>query len=157
MTRSLLIFALISLFSVFSYAQEAPKYSNEFLSIGVGARGLGLSGAMVASVNDVTAGFWNPAGLTLGTGDLQIGLMHNEFFAGIGKFDYGAIAAPIDATRTIGFSVLRFAIDDIIDSTQLLDSEGNVDYDRLTSFSAADYAFLFSYAKKLKLKAFVME
>lgn len=152
MTKSLLFLALCFLFAVSTNAQEAPKYSNEFLSIGVGARGLGMSGSMVASVDDVTSGFWNPAGLTLGTGDLQIGLMHNEFFAGIGKFDYGAIAAPIDATRTIGFSIMRFAIDDIIDSTQLLDAEGNVDYDRLTSFSAADYAFLFSYAKKTKIE-----
>ncbi|HEX5003591.1 MAG TPA: PorV/PorQ family protein [Bacteroidia bacterium] len=127
---------------------QAPKYSNEFLSIGVGARGLGMSGAQVASVNDITSGYWNPAGLTLGKGDLQLGLMHAEYFAGIAKYDYAAIAAPVDETRTIGFSFIRFAIDDIIDSTELLDADGNIDYDRLKSFSAADYAFLFSYAKK---------
>jgi len=135
------------LISEFAIAQ-APKYSNEFLSIGVGARGLGMSGAQVASVNDITSGYWNPAGLTLGKGDLQLGLMHAEYFAGIAKYDYAAIAAPVDETRTIGFSFIRFAIDDIIDSTELLDADGNIDYDRLKSFSAADYAFLFSYAKK---------
>jgi len=154
MTRSLILFAA-SFFGCLSvYGQDAPKYSNEFLSIGVGARGLGMSGSIVASVNDVTSGYWNPAGLTLGKGDLQIGLMHAEYFAGIAKYDYGAIAAPIDATRTIGFSVIRFAIDDIIDSTQLIDADGNLDYDRLKSFSAADYAFLFTYAKKTKIEGF---
>jgi len=127
---------------------QAPKYSNDFLSIGVGARALGMSGAQVASVNDVTSGFWNPAGLCLTKGDLQLGLMHSEYFAGIGKFDYGSIAAPIDETRTVGLSVIRFAIDDIIDSTDLIDADGNINYDRLKSFSAADYAFLFSYSKK---------
>lgn len=133
-------------------AQNAPKYSNEFLSIGVGARALGMGGAQVSSVNDITSGYWNPAGLTLGTGDLQLGLMHAEYFAGIGKYDYAALAAPIDATRTIGFSVIRFAIDDIIDSTELIDSDGNIDYDRLKSFSAGDYAFMFSYAKKTNIE-----
>jgi hypothetical protein len=131
---------------------QTPKYSNEFLAIGVGARGLGLSGAMSAMVNDVTAGYWNPAGLTNVKGNLQIALMHSEYFAGIAKYDYGSFAAPIDATRTIGLSVIRFAVDDIIDSTDLIDKDGNIDYDRLKSFSSADYAFLFSYAQRTKVE-----
>lgn len=130
---------------------QTPKYSNEFLAIGVGARGLGLSGAMSAMVNDATAGYWNPAGLTKVKGNLQIALMHSEYFAGIAKYDYGSFAAPIDATRTIGVSIIRFAVDDIIDSTDLIDKDGNIDYDRLKSFSSADYAFLFSYAQKTKI------
>jgi hypothetical protein len=143
--------------AVFCYGSawaQAPKYSNEFLSIGVGARGLGMGGAQVAAVSDITSGFWNPAGLTLGKGDLQLGLMHAEYFAGIAKYDYAALAAPVDETRTIGFSFIRFAIDDIIDSTELIDADGNINYDRLKSFSAADYAFLFSYSKKTKIEGF---
>jgi len=142
--------AIAGLFSSFLAAQT-PKYSNEFLAIGVGARGLGLSGAMSALVNDATAGYWNPAGLTKVKGNLQIALMHSEYFAGIAKYDYGSFAAPIDATRTIGVSIIRFAVDDIIDSTDLIDKDGNIDYDRLKSFSSADYAFLFSYAQKTKI------
>lgn len=152
MTNSKFLLGVLLLFVSAVQGQDAPKYSNEFLSIGVGARGLGMSGSIVASVNDVTAGYWNPAGLTLGVGDLQIGLMHAEYFAGIAKYDYGALAAPIDATRTVGFSVIRFAVDDIIDSTDLIDAEGNIDYERLKSFSVADYAFMFSYAKKTKIE-----
>jgi hypothetical protein len=134
------------------WAQNAPKYSNEFLSIGVGARALGMSGSVVASTSDVTSGYWNPAGLVLGTGDLQVGLMHADYFAGIAKYDFGTVVAPIDATRTGGVSVIRFAIDDIIDSTDLIDADGNINYDRLKSFSAADYAFLFSYAMRSKVE-----
>lgn len=152
MTKRILISASAILISLSASAQNAPKYSNEFLSIGVGARGLGMGGAQAASVNDITSGYWNPAGLTLGVGDLQLGLMHAEYFAGIGKYDYAALAAPIDATRTVGFSMIRFAVDDIIDSTDLIDSEGNIDYDRLKSFSAGDYAFTFSYAKKTSIE-----
>ena len=42
---------------------QAPKYSNEFLAVGVGARALAMGGAQVATVSDATATFWNPAGL----------------------------------------------------------------------------------------------
>lgn len=110
-----------------------------------------MSTANIASVNDVTAGYWNPAALTDITADLEVGLMHSEYFAGIAKYDYGAIAKPIDSTSVIALSVIRFGVDDIPNTTQLIDAQGNLNYDRITSFSAVDYAFLISYAKKLKM------
>ncbi len=141
----------MTVLSMQSWAQ-APKYSNEFLAIGVGARGLGMSGAQVASVSDVTAGYWNPVGL-LGIQDkFQVTAMHAEYFAGIAKYDYGAFAKPIDSSSVIGLSVIRFGVDDIPNTTLLIDADGNIDYDRITSFSAADYAFIFSYAKKTGIK-----
>lgn len=132
-------------------AQDAPKYSNEFLSIGVGARSLGMGYSHVAAVNDVTAGYWNPAGLLGVRGDLQVGAMHSEYFAGIAKYDYIAIAKPIDSVSVIGISFIRFGVDDIPNTTELIDNNGNLDYNRITSFSAADNAFLISYARKLKV------
>lgn len=145
----LLIVATVLAGEVFA---QAPKYSNEFLAIGVGARGMAMSGAQVASVNDVTAGYWNPVGL-LGVKDkFQVTAMHAEYFAGIAKYDYGAFAKPIDSTSAIGLSVIRFGVDDIPNTTQLIDGQGNIDYDRITSFTAADYAFIVSYAKKTGVK-----
>lgn len=132
-------------------AQDAPKYSNEFLAIGVGARALGMGSAFTAAVNDVTSGYWNTAGLLGVRGDLQVGAMHTEYFAGIGKYDYIGLAKPIDSASTLGFSVLRFGVDDIPNTIDLVDAEGNVDYDRITTFSAADHAFILSYARKLKV------
>lgn len=127
------------------------KYSNEFLAIGVGARALGMSNATIATVGDATAGYWNPAGLLKLKSNLEVSLMHAEYFAGIAKYDYVAIAARIDSTSVAAFSVVRFGVDDIPNTTQLIDANGNVDYDKISTFSAADYAFLFSYAKQLKL------
>ena len=44
--------------------------------------------------------------------------------------------------------IIRFGVDDIMNTSNLIDNEGNVDYNRIELFSTADYAFLFSYAKE---------
>jgi hypothetical protein len=149
--RSALV-ALATVIAGHSIAQtDAPKYSNEFLAIGVGARALGMGSAFTAAVSDVTSGYWNPAGLLGVRGDLQVGAMHSEYFAGIAKYDYVGLAKPIDSTSAIGFSFIRFGIDNIPNTIDLIDPSGNIDYDRITSFSSADHAFILSYARKLRV------
>lgn len=140
----------ITLLPALSYAQFR-KYSNEFLNIGAGARGLAMGSAQVASVNDATAGYWNPAGLVGVKDHPNINLMHAEYFAGIGKYDYGSIALPVqDNKRTIGFSLLRFAVDDIPNTLFLVEPDGSINFNNIQTFSSADYAFLFSFAQNLK-------
>ena len=147
--RTLLIIVLF--FGSITLVQAQAKYSNEFLKIGVGARALGMSNAFVATADDVTAGYWNPAGLAHLESDFQASLMHSEYFAGIANYDYGAFATKIDSVSTIGFSLIRFGVDDIPNTTQLIDANGNLDFNRVTSFSVADYAGLISYARKSKI------
>ncbi|MFZ9718710.1 MAG: hypothetical protein ACO3BD_05080, partial [Chitinophagaceae bacterium] len=72
------------------------KYSNDRLNIGAGARGLAMGGAQVASVRDATSGYWNPAGLVGIEDQPSLSLMHAEYFAGIGKYDFGSIALPVN-------------------------------------------------------------
>ena len=145
------IITALSFITLNSYAQSdlAPKYSNEFLQIGVGARALGMSNAVAAGVDDVTAAYWNPAGLTGVKTWFQGALMHSEYFAGIAKYDYLGLAYPIDEKSTLAFTAIRFGVDDIPNTTQLIDNQGNIDYDRITTFTAADYAFMLSYARKM--------
>jgi hypothetical protein len=131
---------------------QAPKYSNEFLSIGVGGRPMGMSGAVVGNVQDATAAVWNPAGLTGVQGNLQVTAMHAELFAGISKFDYLTLASRIDSSRSIAFSIIRFGTDDIPNTLDIMDASGAIDYSKVKSFSIADYAFMFSYAKKTKFE-----
>ena len=127
------------------------KYSNEFLNIGAGARGLAMGNAQVASANDATAGYWNPAGLTGVKDHPNAGIMHAEYFAGIAKYDYASLAIPVqDNKRTIGFSLLRFAVDDIPNTLYLVEPDGSINYNNIQTFSSADYAFLFSFAQNLK-------
>lgn len=128
---------------------KTPKYSNEFLNIGVGARALAMSNSIIASSDDVTAGYWNPVGLINIESDLQFGLMHAEYFAGIAKYDYGAVAKKIDNNSAMSFSMIRFGVDNIPNTTELIDNEGNVDYNRISYFTAADLGLIFSYARNI--------
>ena len=147
----LIFIAICSFFADFSFSQ-APKYSNEFLAIGVGGRALGMSNSCVATTGDVTSGYWNPAGLLSIKNDMQFGIMHSEYFAGIAKYDYGSIARRLDSSSVFGVSLIRFGVDNIPNTTELIDASGNVDYDKITQFSAADYGFIISYARASKIK-----
>ncbi len=141
----LLLILPLSLFA------QLRKYSNEFLNIGAGARGLAMGGAQVASAKDATAGYWNPAGLTGIKEQASVNLMHAEYFSGIAKYDYLSVAKPIqDNKRALGISILRFAVDDIPNTLFLVEPDGRVNYENIQTFSTADYAFLLSFAQKIK-------
>ncbi|MFH6771945.1 PorV/PorQ family protein [Gaetbulibacter aestuarii] len=121
------------------------------MDIGVGARALGMSSAVTANTNDVNAGYWNPAGL-VNLEDNQLALMHSSYFANIANYDYAGFAMPLDDESAIGLSLIRFGVDDILNTTQLIDAQGNINYDRISLFSTADYGVTFSYARKLPVE-----
>jgi len=151
MRKSTTLFLCLLLFAFCAVAQTRI-YVNEYLNIGVGARGLGLAGAQSATVSDVTAGYWNPAGLMHVDNDFEVGLMHAEYFSGNAKYDYGSAAMPLkDKNHVVGISILRFAIDDIPNTIDYVQPDGSFDESKLKSMTAGDYAFLLSYAQKLKL------
>lgn len=146
-----LIFCFLTTQNLTTQAQTIRKYSNEFLSLGVGARALAMGNAQAAAANDVTAGYWNPAGL-LQVQYTQAALMHAEWFAGISKYDYAAFAMPLNnGNQAIGASIVRFGIDDIPNTLRLVNqTDGSINYNNITTFSAADYGFLVSYSQKIK-------
>lgn len=133
-------------------AAQKRIYVNEYLNIGVGARGLSMAGAQSATAGDVTAAYYNPAGLMGVASDFQVGLMHAEYFAGNAKYDYAAIAMPLKGKdRTLAISGLRYATDDIAYTIDYVQPDGSFDESKLRSISAGDYAFLISYAQGLKI------
>ena len=141
----------VFLFFGLSHSQNNSKYSNEFMNIGVDASSISMSGAVTSSVDDVNSGYWNPAGLTA-IEQGEISLMHSNYFANIANYNYIAYAKPIDNQSAIGLSMIRFGVDDILDTTQLIDDQGNINYDRINLFSAVDYGFIISYARKMLTK-----
>ena len=143
------ILNLLIIFAITASAQTR-KYSNEFMNIGVDAAALGMSNAVVAQSADVNSGYWNPAGL-VHLEDNQMALMHASYFANIANYDYAGFATPLDDRSSIALSLIRFGVDDILDTTKLIDDQGNINYDRISLFSTADYGLTFSYARKLPL------
>ena len=151
MQKNLVVICLLTAF--LSQSQTARKYSNEFLNIGVDAAAFGMANAVTASTDDVNSVYWNPAGLT-DLEDWEFSAMHANYFANIATYNYVAAAKPIDDRSSIGFSIIRFGVDDILNTTQLIDEQGNINFDRISLFSTADYAFTVSYARKMPLQGF---
>ena len=149
--RSLGLFVLLlGLAAAPAEAQRVAKYGADFLAGGVGGRALGMGGAYVALANDVTAGYWNPAGLNA-TAYPEAAYMHAERFNGIVQFDYGAGVFPVNARSTVGISFFRSGVDDIANTLNAWDAQNDRPTpDSISLFSAADYAFFVSYARQLK-------
>jgi hypothetical protein len=151
MYKSVIALLLPTLFFAEKSNAQFRKYSNEFLNIGAGARGLGMGSSQIASVKDATAGYWNPAGLAEIKDDPEVVAMHAEYFGGIAKYDYATAAIPIQNNkRTLGVSLLRFAVDDIPNTLFLVEPDGSLNYNNIQSFSSADYAFLLSFGQTIK-------
>ena len=147
MKKYSIIFLIIS---QLTFGQAFRSFSNEFLNLGVDAAAFGMGKAVIASSQDVNSIYWNPAGLTA-VDDFQGALMHAEYFQGIGKYDYIGFAKPINDESTFAISLIRFGVDNILNTTELIDNQGNINYNKISLFSAADYAFNIAYARKILL------
>jgi hypothetical protein len=148
--KKVLLITVLGVLITQSYAQVL-KYSNEFLNIGIGGRAMAMGGSVIASTNDVSGTYWNPATLLRMKEGLQISAMHNEQFAGIAKHDYGSIGFSLSDNSKLAFSLIRFGVDGIPNTLYLM-QDGQINYALIRSFSAVDYAFVGSYAKETKIK-----
>ena len=148
--KKLLLAILVTIIST-SIGIGQVKFVNEFLNIGVGARAHGMFGSVVAHTGDATAGYWNTAGLTQLDAPLQINAMHANWFGGIANYDYISIAKKFDGKKSAagGLTIIRMGVDNIPNTLNLIGPDGTVNYDRITTFSASDYAALLSYAQNM--------
>ncbi len=134
---------------------QALKYSNEFLSIGVGGRAMAMGGSVIASTDDVTSSYWNPAGLMGMKDNIQISAMHNEQFAGITKHDYISLGFRLNDKSKAAISMIRLGVDGIPNTLYLM-QDGQINYALIKSFSAVDYAFLGSYASETRIEGLMI-
>ena len=149
MKSRIIIFA--ALLINISLEAQAPKFSNDFLNIGIGARALGMASAVTASTTNITAAYWNPSMLCTNENNFQVGAQHAEWYAGIGSYDYLGFGKKLDSEgKSFGaISVIRMGIDKIPNTLRLRGPDGSIDYSRIEEFSVSDYAFLLSYGRKL--------
>jgi len=148
--HKLCIWALLSWVASNVFGQ-APKFSNDFLNIGVGARGMAMAGAATAHTVSIQAAYWNPAGLPYNPAKFQVSAQHAEWFSGIGSYDYMAFGKRMDDEyKSFGsVSVIRMAIDQIPNTLRLRGPDGSIDYSKIESFSVSDYGIFLSYGRKL--------
>ncbi len=85
--KSKLYLIILACLLVMSTSVLGAKYAGEPFSLGIGARPLGMGGAVIAGPYDATSGYWNPAGLSLMQGR-QIQTMHAETFGSLLNHDY---------------------------------------------------------------------
>ena len=119
---------------------KAGTTSAPFLTIGVGPRALALGGAFVASADDATALYWNPAGLARMPGGEAFG-SHADWLAGL-TFDYLGVALPA-LGGTAGVSVTMLAVpEDVVRTEDRQEGTGEL-------FDAADLALGISYGRQI--------
>jgi len=112
-----------------------------FLNIDVGSRALGMGGAYVAVADDITAMYWNPAGVArLKTA--QTAFTHTKWLADV-NFNYAAVVVPLGAIGNVGANATFLTMDEM-ERTTIAEPEGTGEM-----FDAGSYAFGLSYARDL--------
>jgi opacity protein-like surface antigen len=138
------IFVIIFIF-IWEHAPAVTKVGTTaapFLTIGIGARAIGMGGSFVSIANDATAMFWNPSGLSL-LQSREVVFIHTNWIADI-NFQYAGIVTPISGFGTIGVNVTYINLIDEMERTTELEPEGTGE-----TFSANSYAIGLAYARGL--------
>ncbi len=149
---NIIVLLLVIFANTIDTKAQFASFSNEFLNIGVDAASMARGEAVVSSVSGVSSGYCNPAGLVNSNKKLEIALMHANYFSGLAQYDYLGASYKLTDSLALGLSAIRFGVDDIPNTLRLIDNNGNVNYDRISYFSVADYAVLLSLARKSIVK-----
>jgi type IX secretion system protein PorV len=140
--RRRLLFVLVLALPGICDGQTVSKVGTtvgDFLQIGVGARAAAQGGAFVAAVDDITALYWNPAGLARIAGS-EVVVSHSQWLADI-TFDYVGIGLQMGGLGAVGISLTMLGTPDMLVRTvDRQDGTGE-------SFDAADLAVALTYSR----------
>jgi hypothetical protein len=146
MNKCIYTISVLLIISTTLTAVDFEKYAGEFMSLGAGSRAMGMAGAYTAVANDVTAGYWNPAGLT-DAKPAEILFMHSKQFISSIQYNYLTASSRMKDGSTIGISFLYLTINGIPDSREAYDEiVGRTDYSRVRRFNTGDYTLFLTYA-----------
>lgn len=149
---------IISILFIVTYSSLYPQfanYSNDFLNIGVGAKSLALGNASICNISGAEAVYINPSMIYNSNYNMNFSVMHSSLYKGLANYDYFGFSYILNDSLSIGLNLIRLGIDNIPNTLNLLDNNGNINYDNITYFSVADYALIFGFSRPLKIKNFV--
>jgi len=137
--QTLKILFLIFLFCLFRKDTYAVDTGADFLKFGIGARPSAMGEASVSLHSDVTAAYWNPAGLAK-IKSVQCGAMYSEAVKDA-FLNFFGLAVPVKGLGTYEVSGVVLFIEPIPVTTTSSESLGNLRW--------IDWAFTLSYGKEV--------
>jgi hypothetical protein len=126
---------------LFAQTSKTGTTAAQVLKMNVGPRAIGMGGAFTATSDDITAIYWNPAGLSLIPSSEAI-FNHNKLYMDI-SYDFAAFSTTLSDIGTIGVSVSVLSMDEMLVRT-IANPEGTGEL-----FDASAMVIGLSYAKSL--------
>ncbi|HQU72944.1 MAG: PorV/PorQ family protein [Calditrichaeota bacterium] len=121
---------------------RAGTTAAQFLKIGVGGRAIGMGNAYTAIAEDITAVFWNPAGIARIPGNGEAGFNHANWLADI-DFDFAAVSFNSPGLGSVSASIISLRVpDDVVRTFENPEGTGQV-------WDAASIAAGITYARNL--------
>ncbi len=97
------IFIFLAASSILFGQTKVGSTAAPFLNIGVGPRAIGMGGAFIATANDVTSLYWNPAGASR-TEKSGAMFNHISWFADI-KYNWAGAMLNMEGAGTVGLTI----------------------------------------------------
>ena len=144
------IFLWCLCFAVKTADCQIVKYSNDFLSTGSFSKEEALGCSNFSSQNGSLSIFSNPSRLDFEDYKADFSVMHDNYFSSLATLNLLSGVFKADSLTFLGFGFLRFGVDDIQNTINLFDDDGNMDFSRISYFSVADYALFMSVSRKYK-------
>jgi long-subunit fatty acid transport protein len=138
--KKLIIIYLVSFGCLFAQSKVGSTAA-PFLNVAIGARPIAMGGAFSATANDVSALYWNPAGIARIPGNEAL-FSYSNWFADI-NYNWSGAALNLGGMGTIGLSVTYLDYGEM-EVTTLSEQDGTGQM-----FDATDLAMALSYAYNL--------
>lgn len=140
MKKILMLIILIPFLEV-SAQSKVGTTAAPFLTNPVGSRAIGMGGAFVATSNDVTALFWNPAGIArIGNGDASF--TRTNWFANI-TYNWAGATVDLGELGALGLNATYLDYGKM-EVTTLAEYDGTGEY-----FTASDMVIGLTYSRNL--------